>query len=361
MSVKALLGLTALAAICFLCLRCHAPRIEEEIRAGAEETLAVLNLEGISAKVSGRDVTLRGVVTSGVDRSRAESALSNVEGIRSIDNLIKLDPGPLRRATKVAPSSPGASQEAVAVRPLGFSAQGGRILLRGSVPDDRSRSDLATAASSAWGDGNVVDELTVSPEVDTTGWPSSLDGFLVALKGRDQDLDFSISGGKALLQGTVLSELSRQRLLGALGEALPGLEIEDALGLRVPKGTTEALQVALDSRLQGKIIEYATSSDQLTARGKATLDGLAEVLRRSKGGVELSGHTDSQGDHDRNQDLSQHRAETAAAYLVNLGLEAGRFVAIGYGESRPIASNQTVEGRRKNRRTEFRALEERKP
>ena len=66
--------------------------------------------------------------------------------------------------------------------------------------------------------------------------------------------------------------------------------------------------------------------------------------------VEVQGHTDSKGPETYNQMLSEKRAIAVKAYLVKEGIDSGRIEVKGYGESDPIASNDTEEGRKKNRR-----------
>jgi outer membrane protein OmpA-like peptidoglycan-associated protein len=67
----------------------------------------------------------------------------------------------------------------------------------------------------------------------------------------------------------------------------------------------------------------------------------------------ISGHTDNVGPDDNNQVLSERRAKSCSDYLVSKGIDASRVTFIGYGETRPRASNETVSGRRLNRRVEF--------
>ena len=69
--------------------------------------------------------------------------------------------------------------------------------------------------------------------------------------------------------------------------------------------------------------------------------------------VSVDGHTDDQGEAGRNQALSERRAEAVLQYLAAAGVPRGRLSAIGYGESKPVASNGTDNGRRANRRIEF--------
>ena len=72
--------------------------------------------------------------------------------------------------------------------------------------------------------------------------------------------------------------------------------------------------------------------------------------------IEISGHTDNKGSDDYNQKLSHKRARSVVENLISKGISGGRLEYKGYGESVPIASNDTEEGRQLNRRTEFKIL-----
>ncbi len=72
--------------------------------------------------------------------------------------------------------------------------------------------------------------------------------------------------------------------------------------------------------------------------------------------VEISGHTDSKGSDDYNRDLSQGRAQEVVNYIISQGIEESRMNAKGYGEEKPVATNDTDEGRAENRRVEFTVL-----
>lgn len=87
------------------------------------------------------------------------------------------------------------------------------------------------------------------------------------------------------------------------------------------------------------------------------LNRLAEVLADNPGAkVEIAGHTDNVGTAAYNQELSDNRARAVVDYLASKGIEASRLIARGYGETRPVDTNDTEEGRTQNRRVEFKFL-----
>ncbi|MBL4706863.1 MAG: OmpA family protein [Flavobacteriales bacterium] len=72
--------------------------------------------------------------------------------------------------------------------------------------------------------------------------------------------------------------------------------------------------------------------------------------------MEVSGHTDNVGNATANLSLSKNRANSVKEYLISGGIEASRLNSKGYGANKPISDNSTVEGRAKNRRTEFQII-----
>ncbi|HPD97759.1 MAG TPA: OmpA family protein [Synergistales bacterium] len=116
------------------------------------------------------------------------------------------------------------------------------------------------------------------------------------------------------------------------------------------------MKTALDK--DGRIILY----DILFDYDKATLQQSSDkqlqhivtlLLENPQLIMEVQGHTDSQGGDEYNLDLSQRRAETVVAYLNLFGIAGDRLSAKGYGESEPVETNETEEGRAKNRRVEL--------
>lgn len=104
-------------------------------------------------------------------------------------------------------------------------------------------------------------------------------------------------------------------------------------------------------------VNFKFNSAELTPQAKIVLDGVAqEMVRYENVRVEVEAHTDSIGSSNYNLKLSQRRALSVVDYVVSRGVDRRRLIAKGYGSSRPIASNYTEEGRRRNRRVEFTVL-----
>ncbi|MCB1754195.1 MAG: OmpA family protein [Gammaproteobacteria bacterium] len=106
-------------------------------------------------------------------------------------------------------------------------------------------------------------------------------------------------------------------------------------------------------------VNFESGSASLTAEARAILDDAADTLRAyPQIRLAISAHTDNQGDAAANMQLSKQRVISVARYLIERGVDGKRIKAMAFGESRPIARNDTPEGRAKNRRVEFRTLDE---
>lgn len=102
-------------------------------------------------------------------------------------------------------------------------------------------------------------------------------------------------------------------------------------------------------------IQFEYNSSVLRTSSYATLDKISSMLRADKTkGLQLDGHASAEGTDAYNVQLSLDRANAVKTYLVNSGVDAKSISTTGYGETRPIASNTTEEGRVANRRVEFR-------
>ncbi|HEX2253843.1 MAG TPA: OmpA family protein [Thermoanaerobaculia bacterium] len=120
-------------------------------------------------------------------------------------------------------------------------------------------------------------------------------------------------------------------------------------GTTVERVSEDTLMVHFDSD-----ILFDVDSAVLDGGSRGTLDQVASVIAEyPKTAVVVQGHTDSTGSETHNQQLSERRAQSVHNYLVGRGISTGRMTALGYGESMPVAANDTDYGRQQNRRVDI--------
>ena len=131
--------------------------------------------------------------------------------------------------------------------------------------------------------------------------------------------------------------------------------------LRVKKMQQEA-QAAKENiakLLKIENIEFEVAKGTLTPKGRQTVNKLAAILKKYPDiRVEIAGHTDSDGNADFNQRLSQARVDTVRNALIQQGIAATRLEAVGYGETKPLVPNNSLENKQKNRRVEINIIGE---
>lgn len=177
----------------------------------------------------------------------------------------------------------------------------------------------------------------------------------------------SIIGGLAgAVLGNQVKGSKRARQNARLGGAALGALVGGAIGQDLDAQETE-LRRQLNATGVGVVrdgnrivlnmpgaITFPTGQSSIRSNFVPVLESVAEVLRKyRKTSVVIAGHTDSVGQPDTNQVLSEQRARSVAQVLRRQGVSGKRLEAIGFGESQPVATNGTLDGRAKNRRVEI--------
>ena len=121
-------------------------------------------------------------------------------------------------------------------------------------------------------------------------------------------------------------------------------------------GEGASCQSELDTYLAKEKITFKSGRADLSDASYPVLGMLASIARNCEMRLEIAAHTDAKGDAAINMKLSQRRADAVRKALVGNGVGAEQLVAKGYGETQPIASNNEADGRRMNRRVEFRVI-----
>ena len=183
----------------------------------------------------------------------------------------------------------------------------------------------------------------------------------------------AVFDGNSLNVGGLIGSSDRDGIIASLRQALPtGLvfgALTDRVGNLVSEVTNKT-QTALSALRPGfattdllnilnqSIINFPTNGAEIPAAGKALLQQAAAAFKQLPAGtvVEIGGHTDSTGDPAANVQLSQQRAEAVRAALIQAGVDPSMLVAKGYGSASPVAGNDTLEGRFRNRRIEYKVI-----
>ena len=227
----------------------------------------------------------------------------------------------------------------------------GKVIASGSVPDEASRATILARLRELYGAQNVVDRLEIGGVVPPPNWSENMAKILAPNLKQVHKGQLQVSGTQIAIKGQVANEALRQQVVSNMATSLnPTYSIDN--GLVAAGGEAQSL---LDKTLSNRVVEFESGSATLTASGRAILDEMAAAIKQiGAPKVQLIGHTDSQGNHQANVALSLARASTVRNYLIDKGIPVESLSASGAGPDQPVASNDTAEGRAKNRRIEFR-------
>ena len=232
-----------------------------------------------------------------------------------------------------------------------FAVRSGDVVeLTGTLPSQTLITDVETAASTVYGSDNVVSELSVG-NVANPGYLSSIPDLLTITDGL-APWNLSLEGNRLNIFAIGPDDAvvaAKQAQFQELMDAAEGLDGTD-LAIEIdPEYVATSL-----TELLAEGANFETGSAQLSADAEQRLDSVVEILLANPSTVvTVEGHTDDQGDAAENQELSEERAQAVVDYLVAGGVATDRLTAVGYGEDRPIADNDTSEGRAMNRRIDF--------
>ena len=225
------------------------------------------------------------------------------------------------------------------------------LTMSGYVPDNNVHATIAAAAARKFFGEKIVDNLKAS-----MGAPSRFLNAVVPALGALSRLSTGtlvVTDREVKISGDALYEAAVPQIRASLAKDSPeGWQITTELSVKpaaAPVDPGVCQQLFSELLAKGKI---------RFEPGRASIDpdsaGLIEIaMRCPTANIDIAGHTDADGEDAFNQALSEKRAQAVTDYLVKAGLPAGRFTALGYGSSQPVASNDTDEGKAQNRRIEF--------
>jgi len=337
-------------AICTIGLGVPSP---EWPRAATAAISALADIGGGSVTLSDADITLVGLDTT--DPALFDRELGELEGALPLGfSLFSVLP------EKVVIDGSGDG-----VGPPEFIATKspeGQVQLRGRIANDRARLAVGSFARARFGMEDVVD-ATRTDDTLPDGWLprvlGALDSLALLNSGtvvvQPEVVDVSGITGNPDARAEISRILSAQ--LGSTANFTLRIaydkQLDPVLGLPTPEECVEQINTVLAARK----ITFDPGSAEIAEDARATVERIAELLRTCvEVKMEIGGYTDSQGREEMNQGLSQSRAEAVKNALAARRVSVAQLSAIGYGEERPIATNETEDGREANRRIEFRLV-----
>lgn len=226
-----------------------------------------------------------------------------------------------------------------------------KVVVAGTVPDEAARAAILGKLRDLYGAANIMDRLEVGGVVPPPNWMEYMTKLLNANLQQVHKGQLQVNGTQIAIKGNVANEALRQQVVSAMATSLnPTYTVDN--GLIVAAGSA---QTVLDKTLSNRVVEFESGSATLTPIGRSILNEMAAAIKQiGTPQVQVIGHTDSSGNRLANVGLSLARANTVRAYLIEKGIPADSLSAVGSGPDHPVMTNDTAEGRAKNRRIEFR-------
>jgi OmpA-OmpF porin, OOP family len=227
----------------------------------------------------------------------------------------------------------------------------GKVNVQGAVPDEATRAAVIAKLRELYGSDKVVDQITVGGVVAPANWDSHVQKLLTKQLKQIKAGQLKIDGTQISVSGDVANEAQRQQIVSEMASVLtPAYSVKNSL--RAGGGGDQNL---LDQTLGNRIIEFESGKSIITPQGIFILDEMAAALVKvDNKQVVIIGHTDNEGARQNNLFLSKLRAEAVKNYLVGKGISTYALSTQGMGPDKPVASNDTPDGKARNRRIEFR-------
>jgi OmpA-OmpF porin, OOP family len=239
------------------------------------------------------------------------------------------------------------------------------------VRDENAKTSIVDALNAVFGADKVKSAISIDQSAAAASWLGKIRAGLEALKGANVDAIFE--GDEINVGGAAMDDSVRSKIIAALSSALGvGVTVgaltdktAEAVAVANNRATTELASLGsgfavkdLLFALNDSMVNFASSSAEVPEAMAPFLKTAATDLKQLKAGhvLEIAGYTDNTGDAALNLALSQKRAEAVREALIKYGADPATLVAKGYGAADPIASNDTAEGRLKNRRIEYHVI-----
>jgi len=328
----------------------------KQMGAQIQSELAAAGYDGVNVDMVGNVAKLSGDVTTEAKKAGAMDLAQNVK-------CEKCKSKKARTWHRVKDA--GMTVKTATVSPYIFKAvkaENGNVVLDGYVQSEAQKADVLAHATSVYGSSYVDRTIRIASGAPSNGWGNAVKRQMSNLSALDTGRA-SLEDSKAALVGKIGSAEAKASLLA--NAAMPGgyslTESVSAPAAAMPEPepapiieTTDACQEEMQRVKGDSRINFRYGKAEVDPSSFALLNNIAAVAKRCPDfKIRVEGHTDSDGSEVYNQALSERRATTVAAYLADQNVSRANITAKGFGETRPVATNATPEGKSQNRRIDF--------
>jgi len=253
---------------------------------------------------------------------------------------------------------------------LALSNDDGVIHYSGSVHDDETRTSIINSLKAVFGAEKIQGDISTDLNRGAAPWLVNFRNALENLKVPGVQVLFD---GNSVNLGGIVSDADRDRISNSLKSVLGSGLVFGTLADKVTEmvsGANAKVAAALTSLKTGfnandligilneSIVNFPSGGSEVPTATMALLQNAAAEIKQLAPGtvLEIAGYTDNTGDAAANVTLSQQRADAVRNALIQAGVDPSMLVAKGYGSANPLASNDLLEGRFRNRRIEYHVL-----
>lgn len=314
--------------------------------AGAVALMTGDNIVSGEATLTDDDLEVNAIATSEDSKAALEGALAGVDADVTAGGNVTVaapDSGPLD---------------------VNVSTDGASITLDGTVLNQEQHDALVAAAEAEVGADNVTNNLTISGLAEQApGANDKVNDMAALFAGIDGLTEGSgtVTDSELTFTGVATDDAAKAAIEGLAGTANDSTNVDVSVAEVTIDDEVGLLQAELDL-LQAEILEnvvFDVNSDVITPTAAGTLDKVVAAMNTyQRPSVLVGGHTDSDGNDALNLDLSDRRAKSVSQYLADQGIDINRLKGQGFGETEPVAPNDTPENKQQNRRVVFTALAE---
>jgi len=326
-------GVLLLLLLILIVVPIYMQRIPTVLVERIDTKLKSQGIDWVSIRAEGRDIILSGVAPTIELHQEAVRLTKEVAGVHRVND-------------KISP---------IVITPyrMDINYNGKELTLQGYFPSKEGKVELLRALNKVY-QGRVIDKIDIGAG-EPPHWELLNKVLMTHLKPMSLAA-VNIVGKKLHISGKIASWEEKEKITEALNVFTKhGYTVHNHI-----VSLDEAMQVCqnkFNTLLREEKFEFESGKSVLKEKNRQLLQALSDIALLCPGSkIEVIGHTDNRGNHQQNMDLSLERAKVVVAKLFSLGVSFERLDARGAGESAPIATNETDEGRAKNRRIEFKVI-----